>query len=203
MLLYGTETNTFHKEWKIIAIVLRVAKLLMSPSIFESESQKWAICAWFQFLPSTEMFDFRTKTLQITRWYKCYKSIQYVECFPWIWHFCVSVSIWFCFLSRAVNNRYLPSVLTEIDVLSVSKHKCDCWLLLLHASRTIAEFIAVRYLLWRLNDWFITFACEARGCLSIPKLAVFLHFHREKGNRRRLVIIASGWEFSSVIKTSL
>lgn len=67
MLLYGTETNTFHKEWKIIAIVLRVAKLLMSPSIFESETQKWAICAWFQFLPSTEMFDFRTKTLQITR----------------------------------------------------------------------------------------------------------------------------------------
>lgn len=62
-------------------------------------------------------------------------------------------------------------------------------------SRTITKFIVVRYLLWRLNDWFITFAWETRGEISLDnkqtKLAIFPHFHSKTENCVRHVIILS------------
>lgn len=99
----------------------------------------------------------------------------------------VTTSVCLSFLSLAMNNRYLPSVLTQIDVLSVPKHKCDCWLF--HTSGTIAKFIAVRYLLWRLSDWFIASACEARGCFYRNNIAIktrFFYILDEKNGNWRL-----------------
>lgn len=59
-------------------------------------------------------------------------------------------------------------------------------------SRTITQFIVVRYLLWRLNDWFITIAWETRGdrCRD-GKTCNHVHFSREKRNSSSTYVIIS------------
>lgn len=79
----------------------------------------------------------------------------------------------------------MPVVLTPIDVLSVSKHKCDGF----KNNHTIycCSVFGLTF-----NDWFITFAWEARGnWLKIGKRRSFFpHFHRRnKVNCIRHVII--------------
>lgn len=65
-----------------------------------------------------------------------------------------------------------------------------------NASRTIAKFIVVRYLLWHLNDWFITLAwemCEGGGLTQHKTILFFCVFTWQRKNNQSNNIVKWSW----------
>lgn len=147
-------------------------------------SKNGAICVWFQFLPSFQRLHESNRKINATNQINMLNALY-------------SVSIdFFSEFTRVVNNRCLPTVLTGIDVLSVSKHKSD----VLKNNHT--QFIVVRYIYSDgKTDWFITFACETRGetCVEEKNIAIFRIFTKNQVNCSRHVIILA--RFNGICRT--